>query len=197
MIINKNTYPKSTQKRLFTVDEYYKMGEIGFFDEQRTELIEGEIVVESSLTPFEAVGIRLVYDELQKVFTKDYAYSTRLPLRLSIFSEPDPCFYVTKGEIRDFNKAHPTTAEIIAEVSEINLDYFQNRKLSLYAKFLIQDYWVLNLKNRTLEVYRAPIADENAYYGFAFAEKLTFKEFDEVSPLAKPDVKIKVADLLP
>lgn len=50
------------KKRLFTVDEYYKMGELGFFEEQRTELIEGEIIIKDSLTPPEAVGIRLVGD---------------------------------------------------------------------------------------------------------------------------------------
>lgn len=117
-------------------------------------------------------------------------------MRLSIFSEPDPTNFVTKGEIRDFTNAHPAEAEIIVEVSQTNLDYFQNQKMSLYAKHHISDYWILNLRNRTLEVYRSPIEDD-AYYGFSFSEKLTFKESDEVSPFAKPDSKIKVADLLP
>jgi hypothetical protein len=185
------------QKRLFTVDEYYKMGELGFFEEQRTELIEGEIIIEESITPPEAVGIRLVSDVLRKLFDSGYVNSTRLPLRLSNFSEPDPKVFITKGEIRDFAKAHPTTAEIIVEVAQNNLDYFQKRKASLYGKYSIQDYWILNLKNKRLEVYRCPITDEMADYSFAYADISIFTKSDEISPLAKPAAKIKVADLLP
>ena len=70
-------------------------------------------------------------------------------------------------------------------------------KASLYAKFGIEDYWILNLKNRTLEVYRQPIADENSFYGFNYGEKLTFDESGEVSPLVKTDASVKIADLLP
>lgn len=120
-----------------------------------------------------------------------------MPLDFGDDFETVPDIIVVKGTPRDFVGEHPKTADLVLEISDTTLSYDRNRKASLYAKFSIQDYWVLNLKNQTLEVYRAPIADENAYYGFSFSEKLTFKKSDEVSPLAKPDSKINVADLLP
>ena len=55
----------------------------------------------------------------------------------------------------------------------------------------------MNLKKRTLEVYRQPSEDENAYYDFSYEKKITFGEEEEVSPLAMPQAKIKIADLLP
>jgi len=65
----------------------------------------------------------------------------------------------------------------------------------LYAEKKISDYWVLNLKNRCLEIYRQPIKDKKL--GFVYTEIKILTEKDTVSPLAAPAAKIKVADLLP
>ena len=180
-----------------SVENYYQMAEQGIFDNVRVELIEGVITEKPSLTPLEATAISLASDVLREVFGRDFTCSTRLPLRFGEFSEPEPEVYISKGKPRDFLNSHPKIAEIIFEVSERNLEYLCNHKFSLYAKFAIQDYWVLNLKNRTLEVYRRPIEDENTFYGFGYEDKLTFDETKEISPLAMPDAKIKIADLLP
>ena len=67
--------------------------------------------------------------------------------------------------------------------------------MNLYAENEIQEYWILNVKNRSLEVYRRPIRDEGL--GFIYTEIQIFTEKDSVSPLAAPAAKIKVADLLP
>ena len=58
-------------------------------------------------------------------------------------------------------------------------------------------YWVINLKKRQTEVYRNPVTDALAPFGFKYRDKLIFKEGDHVSPLAKPEASIAVADLLP
>lgn len=180
-----------------SVEEYYQLAERGTFDNVRVELIEGEIVSKLSLTPPEATTISLTIDALRKTFGKNFVYNIRLPLSLGKLSEPEPEIYVRKGKIRDFINSHPKTAEIIVEVSEQTLDYFRNRKASLYAKNKIQDYWILNVKDKRLEVYRCPIKDKSAFYEFNYAETLIFTGKDSVSPLAAPEAKIEVADLLP
>ncbi|CAN5185298.1 Uma2 family endonuclease [soil metagenome] len=180
-----------------SVKEYYQIAERGIFDNARVELIEGEIVAKPSLTPPEAVTISLTNDALQKTFGKNFVCNIRLPLRLGKFSEPEPEIYVRKGKVRDFINSHPRTAELTVEVSEQISDYFRNRKASLYAKFAIKEYWIVNIKDRCLEIRRCPIEDKTAFYGFRYTEILIFTEKDEVSPLAAPEAKIKVADLLP
>ena len=55
----------------------------------------------------------------------------------------------------------------------------------------------MNLKDRRLEIYRRPIKDETAFYGFSYGEIQIFTAEDSVAPLAAPTAKIKVADLLP
>ena len=61
----------------------------------------------------------------------------------------------------------------------------------------MQDYWIVNVKQRQLEVYRVPVEDSSAAFWYSYADVQIFKEQDSVSPLAKPDAVIAVADLLP
>lgn len=181
----------------WTQEKYYQMADMGFFQGKRVELIEGEIIEMSPMNKPHATAIRKLLSILNKVFPSGYLVDSQLPMSFSKISEPEPDIAVIKGEIADFADSHPKTAELIIEVSDATLYYDRNRKASLYAKNKIQDYWILNLKNKRLEVYRRPIKDKTTYYGFGYAESFIFTENDEVAPLVQPDAKIKVADLLP
>jgi Uma2 family endonuclease len=181
----------------WTKAQYHQLAELGLFEGKRTEFLEGEIIEMPTMNSPHATALELCHDILREAFTKEFAVRGQSPIELDKDFELVPDIFVVKGNARDFRKEHPKTADLVLEISDSTLSYDRNRKASLYAKFGINDYWVLNLKNRKLEVYRAPIEDESVYYGFSFSEKLTFNESDEVSPLAQPDAKIKVADLLP
>lgn len=181
----------------WTKKEYHYLAELGLFEGRRTEFLEGEIIEMPTMNSPHTTALELTYDVLREVFTKDFAVRNQSPLDFGETFEPVPDIFVIKGTARDFKKSHPQTADLVVEISDTSLSYDRNRKASLYAKFAIQDYWILNLKKRTLEVYRRPTEDDNTFYGFGYAEKLTFNEKDSVSPLAKPDAKIKIADILP
>lgn len=181
----------------WTKKEYHKMAELGMFEGRRTEFLEGEIIEMPTMKSPHATALELTYNAIRDVFIKDFSVRSQSPIDLSEDFETVPDVFVIKGNTRDFRDALPKTADLIIEISDTTLGYDRNRKASLYAKFGIEDYWVLNLKKRVLEIYRQPSEDENAFYGFGYGEKLTFNEKQEVSPLAAPDAKIKVADLLP
>lgn len=181
----------------WTKKEYHSMADLGFFEGKRTEFLEGEIIEMPTMNSPHATALEVSYDALRDVFKMGFAVRNQSPIDFGKDFEAVPDIAVIKGNARDFRAAHPQTADLIVEISDTSLSYDRNRKASLYAKFGIQDYWVLNLKNRTLEVYRRPLEDGNIYYGFGYAEKLTFAETEEVSPLAAPHAKIKIADLLP
>ena len=106
-----------------------------------------------------------------------------------------PDIAVIKGNIKDFTDAPPKTAELIVRVSDVTLCYDRAKKAELYAENKIQKYWILNVKNRSLEVYRRPIRDKKL--GFVYTEIQILTEKDSVAPLAALDAKIKVADILP
>lgn len=83
------------------------------------------------------------------------------------------------------------------EASDITLRFDRGRKGGIYARAQIADYWILNVVDRQLEVYRRPMADGSKPHGFAYSETTILKAGQEVSPLAAPLARIQVADLLP
>ncbi len=186
---------ESVKTRRWTRDEFYQMAEMGFFDGKKVELIEGEIIEMSPMKSLHATVVRLVLDVMRKIFAEGYIVDSQLPMSFSKITEPEPDVAIVKGEIKDFAQAHPKTAELIIEVSGSTLRYDRTKKMNLYAKNKIQEYWIINVKNRSLEVYRRPIRDEGR--GFIYTEIQMLTEKDSVSPLAAPAKKIKVADLLP
>jgi Uma2 family endonuclease len=185
---------ESVKVRLWTRDEYYQMAELGFFHGKRVELIEGEIIEMSPMKSLHATALSLLIEVLRLSFIKGFIIRSQLPMSFSQTNEPEPDAAVVKGTIRDYTSAHPKTAELIIEVSDSTLRYDRTKKAGLYAKNKIQEYWILNLKNRSLEVYRRPIRDEKL--GFVYTEIKILTEKDSVAPLAKSDAKIKVADIL-
>lgn len=181
----------------WTKEEYHYLAELGFFEGKRTEFLEGEIIEMPTMNTPHATGLTLTDEVLRKNFSNDFAFRNQMPLDFGKDFETVPDIAIDKGRARDFLDSHPSTADLVVEVSDTTLRYDRTRKASLYAKNKISDYWILNLKDKRLEIYRRPIKDKTAFYGFSFAEILVFTEKDTVSPLAAPDSKIKVADLLP
>jgi len=55
----------------------------------------------------------------------------------------------------------------------------------------------LNLRERRLEVFREPVPMPEQIFGFGYKSMRIYLPEETVSPLAKPDAKIKVADMLP
>jgi Uma2 family endonuclease len=185
--------------RRWTREEFYRLLDEGYFLGQRVELVEGEIIEVAAQTNFHAVGIALGEESLLKVFPRrHYWVRVQMSLDLTPFSVVDPDLAVIAGSMRqNATQANPTTALHIMEVSLSTLLYDQRWKGSLYAKVGIADYWILNLEKRHLEVYRKPAADAKAAFGYRYAETTIFNAKDRVAPLAKPQGRIRVADLLP
>lgn len=187
---------KEPRSFLYTVEEYYQMAEMGFFDGKRVELIEGEVIEMSPVGRPHVLAIMKAAALLETIFTEGWHVQTQAALRFGKRAEPEPDIAIIEGSMEDYSE-HPTTAGLIIEVSEETLSYDRNRKSSLYAKAGIQDYWILNLKKRQLEIHRRPIPDVEARHGYRYAEIQIFLENETASPLIKPDVAIAVKDMLP
>ena len=190
--IKTNGEPKTVR---WTRNQYYLMAEHGFFEGKRVELIKGEIIEMSPMKSAHATAVRLVIELLRNIFAKGFIVDSQLPMNFGKTDAPEPDVAVVKGAIRDYNESHPRVAELIIEVSDTTLNFDRTKKASLYAENKISDYWILNLKNRCLEIYRRPIKDRKL--GFIYTEIKIFTEGDEVSPLAAPEASIKVTEILP
>jgi Uma2 family endonuclease len=185
------------QRRRWTKEEYYRLGELGFFHGQRVELIEGELMVQSPQGPLHFNDVDRVFRLLDREFGAGYWVRAQGPLDLGQHTEPEPDVCVVPGSSADYVQAHPTTAVLIVEVSDSTLRYDRGRKASLYARAGIQDYWIVNLVDRQIEVYRDPVPDPTQHYGYRYSNQSVIAPPGTITPLALPAVAIPVADLLP
>jgi Uma2 family endonuclease len=181
---------------LVTVSQYYKMAELGLFEGKRVELIEGRIIEMSPAGSQHATAVMLANDALQKAFGKHYYVRVQCPIDLGQASEPEPDLAVVKGHIRDFTKAHPTTALLLIEVADTTLKYDRKQKASLYARADIPEYWIINLTGKRVEIYRKPVEDQSQPFGFRYSDSKILSRFDSIKPLSAKSA-IAIADLLP
>jgi Uma2 family endonuclease len=184
------------QERCWSKEEYYRLGELGFFRGQRVELIEGRLMVHSPQNSLHADAVDDVDDVLSGVFRPGYRVRCQLPLDLGLRTEPEPDVAVVPGRRGQYRKAHPTTAVLVVEVSDTTLDYDRGFKASLYAAGKILDYWIVNLVDGQLEVYRQPVPDAAQPFGFRYSSRTDLAAPATAEPLALPGVTIPVADLL-
>jgi Uma2 family endonuclease len=186
------------ETRRFTRVEYERLIDLEFFQpDERLELIDGLMIVREPQDAPHATGVRLVLRALRAVFGAGWTVDSQLPVALDDYSEPEPDAAVVAGDPRDYRDTHPTRAVLIVEVAESRLAFDRRRKASLYARAGIADYWVVNLVDRVLEVYREPVAAPAAPYGFRYRSVTRLGPTATVTPLAAPSAAIPVADLLP
>ena len=82
-------------------------------------------------------------------------------------------------------------------MADSSLAFDRAEKGGLYARAGIADYWILNLPDQVLEVYREPAGAPHALYDHRYGTTITLASRDTVSPLAAPTAAILVASLLP
>jgi len=181
----------------WTREKYMKLAERGFFRNKRVELIHGEIIEMSPVGTWHATSVALTYRILEAIFGPVDHVRVQQQHDLGVGEQPEPDLAVVRGSPRDYMSEHPTTALLIVEVSESSIRIDLGEKAGLYAKAGIADYWVVNLVNRTLVVHRQPESDPSHPGKFHYTEVTVVPADGFVSPLAKPDARIAVADLLP
>ena len=190
----------SEPKRVFrfSKDQFYRLSDEGYFNGQRVELINGEVVPMAAQSNWHGWGVDTLQEILRPQLGKGYWVRAQMSLDLSPLSVPDPDIAVIDQPKATFRKrANPTTAILIIEVSERTLGDDRVRKASLYAASGIQDYWILNLVHRQLEVYRNPIEDPNEEFDWRYSTTTTHDSGESVSMLAVPTVSVNVDELLP
>lgn len=175
--------------KLWTVDEFHRLGELGVFEGRQAMLIDGTILEEGPMNPPHAIASTKAEDLIRDLVGRSFHVRVQKPMVFGLHIDPEPDIAVVRGRPADYT-AHPTTAALIVEVSDSSLKYDTAEKADLYSAAGIPEYWVLDLNGRQLMVFRDPT--ENGY-----GTKFTVAADGAVAPLAKPDAPVKIADLLP
>ncbi len=183
--------PAQITRRLFDVTEYYRMAEAGIFHEDdRVELIEGEIV---KMSP---IGLRhaACVDRLTDFFTSSRAkplVRVQNPVRLDDHSEPQPDLSLLKRRKDYYAGGHPSPADVllVVEVADTSEAYDRDVKVPLYARRGIPEVWLVRLLADSIRVYRAP---ENG----AYRDVQDFGRGQTLSPSLLPEVALSTDDIL-
>jgi Uma2 family endonuclease len=183
--------------RRWTRVEYDKLIETGFLGPgDKIELLGGQLCVSEPQNNPHATAISLGLDALQKALAPRWHVRVQLPIALDDESEPEPDLAVVAGGPRDYSD-HPSRPALVVEVAGSSLALDRTHKGSLYARARLSEYWIVNLVDRVLEVYRDPGPDAGVPYGWAYRVVQTLRPHEYAAPLAAPSARILAADLLP
>jgi Uma2 family endonuclease len=180
----------------FTINQFYQLDELGFFEDRRVELIEG-VIFEMTQNPGHASSSDFTGEILRGIFSVGWYVREGKPLDTGRRSLLEPDFAVIAGSSRDFTRTHPTTAALVVEISESTLRKDRTIKVHHYAQANLPEYWIVNLVDRQVEVHREPGLDPDRKGRFRYGSVTIVPESGTLCPLAAPDSVVPVSDLLP
>jgi Uma2 family endonuclease len=139
----------------FSVEEFERV----FQDVKNLELLEGEIYQMSPIGPRHNYKVMQLNHRLTQRFSGKAIVQVQGSLRLSDQSELQPDFALLRLPEEQYQERLPNLEDVllIIEVSDTTLEYDRKEKLPVYAQAGIPEYWVVNLIDDVLEVYREPI----------------------------------------
>lgn len=182
-----------TAVKYWTVSDYHRMSEMGILTpNERTELLNGQIVLMAAKGTPHVTSLYLLANALRDRLGDAALVRTQDPIQLDDWSEPEPDLVIARGTVLDYaeHHPHPEEIELVVEVADSTLKKDCEIKDKLCARAGIADYWVLDLKNRQLHVFRNPAST-------GYTSHLILTEPNEIAPLAFPNLMLSLTAILP
>ncbi|MBI5383803.1 MAG: Uma2 family endonuclease [Verrucomicrobia bacterium] len=167
------------------VKAYRALGELGLIPE-KTELLYGQIFRKMPKSPFHAYLVRVLLKLLQAAVPEGCVVSTEQPITC-VDSEPEPDLSVVRGEIADFRRSHPSTAELVIEICVSSHEYDRS-KLRAYATAGVKECWLVLGPEKQIEVHRQPQGEQ-------FAESAIHGPGGSLTSAAVPGFTVELGSL--
>jgi Uma2 family endonuclease len=176
-------------QRLFTVAEFYRLGEVGIIGpDERVELVDGVIYEMAPINPRHAAAVEELADALRVALVGRARVRTQNPVHLDDRNDPQPDVAVVVPRESGYWDRHPVPSEIhlLAEVADSTLQDDKRRKIPRYAQAGISEVWLVDLERGLVTVYRSPSPD-------GYLSKADTGQDGTLTLLAFPDASIPVA----
>lgn len=179
---------KSLRERSLPIslEMYHKLGEENLIPE-KTELIQGFIIEKMPKSPKHSSLIRKLLNYFTNNISEQYYLSSENPITTKT-SEPEPDICVLDFREDYYEKAHPSFAHLVIDVSISTLELDRD-KAEVYALAEIPEYWIFDLANQCLEVYRIPKDGE-------YKSRKIHKNTEKISPLFQSEIEISLNEFL-
>jgi len=191
--------PMVTSKRVrFTVKQYLRMCRAGVFGDRRVELLNGrvyEMAAQGDEHMFHMTVGNIVFARHFGDLTRFWPVSQGTVV-LGRFGAPDPDFMIFDVPARTARRQRPLPF-LVVEVSGSTYARDSGLKLRMYAAAGIEDYWIENLQEHRLEVYRRPSNPTGLPGDWRYDEVIHLLPGQGIAPIRYPQAVIAVADLMP
>lgn len=182
----------TVRRHAFNVDEYYKMAEAGIFhEEDRVELIEGDIIEMAPIGPSHSGSV----NRLNRLFSRSLGdravVHVQNPLRPSEYSEPQPDLVLLRYRPDLYGTSHPTPEDtlLVVEAADTSLRYDRDVKVPLYARSGVPEVWLVDLNSGSITIYREPTPD-------GYRSTSTVSGDDQLAPQAFPETVLTARQIL-
>ena len=175
----------------WTLEDYHQMVDAGLLEGRAVEFLHGEIVEMSPEGAPHAAASSDAGDYLSGLLGGRAQVRQAKPVTIpTLVSEPEPDLAIVRRLGRAYRHQHPKPEDVfwLVEYAQTSLSKDLDDKKRLYAEAGIAEYWVVNLRDGTLMVFRQPA--DGAY---RFEQTLSQ---GELAPLAFPDLAVAVNMLL-
>lgn len=169
-------------------EEYDRMVELGFFEDERVELLDGMVVQMSPQGSQHAWVIRRLTGLLVRGLGARAELCPQLPFAASDSSEPEPDLMVVEPDLGP--EAHPSSAFLVVEVAQTSQRKDRLLKARIYAAAGVPELWLIDLVAGTLSVLTEPD-------GQGYRNERRYGRGDTVAPTSFPDLVLRVEDFIP
>lgn len=183
--------PPITRHRI-TVHDYYRMAGAGILGEDdRVELINGEIVDMAPIGSPHAGSLHRLTHLFSQVLHGQAILSIQNPVRFDDYNEPQPDLALLRPRDDFYTRSHPQACDVllIIEVAETSLAYDLKIKLPRYAQHGIPEVWVLDLNGHCRHVFSRP---EDGVYG----DSTILTRAEPLAPKMLPEARIELEGLI-
>lgn len=180
------------QRRRLTVDDYHlliRAGSLG--EDDRVELIEGEIIEMSPISPEHAGHVKRLNRFFSHRLGDRALIGVQDPIAPGGHSEPQSDRVLLRPRADDYADAHPGPGDVllVVEVADTPANYDRDVKMCLYAQAGIPEAWLVSLPDGWIEVYTEP--SPVGYLAMRRALPGT-----SIAPQAFPDAALAVSEAI-
>ena len=184
--------PTDPPRKLWTRVECATLEASGVWEQQRLELVRGELISKTGKKRPHVNALVAVQAWLVRSFGEQFV-NPEAPIDVAPednpTNEPEPDLVVLAKPSREFRDTNPRPADLrlVVEISDSTLGFDLTTKAELYARAEIQEYWVVNVAARRLIVHRQP------HQGL-YRSVTAYSEHETATPLALPQCEFRVLD---
>lgn len=174
----------------WTIDDYHRMVEAGILNDRHVELLKGEIIEMSPEGEPHAYCSDEAGEYLAKLLGDRAKVRHAKPITLPDRSEPEPDLAIVERRGREYREHHPYAENIfwLIEYADSSLSKDLEYKAKIYAAAGIREYWVVNLQELEITVFRDPLKN---HYRSEFSLKA-----GNIQPSAFPNVTISIEQII-